>query len=59
VVIVIATTSDVLYALAAGALGSWLRRRPGFARVQRYLTGCIYLALAAVATFVPAHRRRG
>jgi threonine/homoserine/homoserine lactone efflux protein len=59
VVFVIATTSDVLYALAAGALGAWLRRRPGFARVQRYLTGCIYLALAAVATFVPAHRRRG
>jgi threonine/homoserine/homoserine lactone efflux protein len=59
VVFVIATTSDVLYALAAGALGSWLRRRPGFARVQRYLTGGIYLALAAVATFVPAHRRRG
>jgi threonine/homoserine/homoserine lactone efflux protein len=59
VVFAIATTSDVLYALAAGALGAWLRRRPGFARVQRYLTGCIYLALAAVATFVPAHRRRG
>jgi threonine/homoserine/homoserine lactone efflux protein len=59
VVFAIATTSDVLYALAAGALGSWLRRRPGFARVQRYLTGCIYLTLAAVATFVPAHRRRG
>jgi threonine/homoserine/homoserine lactone efflux protein len=59
VVFVIATTSDLLYALAAGALGAWLRRRPGFARVQRYLTGCIYLALAAVATFVPAHRRRG
>jgi threonine/homoserine/homoserine lactone efflux protein len=59
VVFVIATTSDVLYALAAGALGAWLRRRPGFARVQRYLAGCIYLALAAVATFVPAHRRRG
>jgi threonine/homoserine/homoserine lactone efflux protein len=58
VVFAIATTSDVLYALAAGALGALLRRRPGFARVQRYLTGCIYLALAAVATFVPAHRRR-
>jgi threonine/homoserine/homoserine lactone efflux protein len=59
VVFVIATTSDIVYALAAGALGSWLRRRPGFTRVQRYLTGCIYLALAAMATFVPAHRRQG
>jgi hypothetical protein len=27
-------------------------------REQRYLTGCIYLGLAAAATFVPGERRR-
>jgi threonine/homoserine/homoserine lactone efflux protein len=59
VVFAIATTSDVVYALAAGALGGWLRSRPAFVRVQRYLTGCIYLGLAAAATFVPSERRRG
>jgi threonine/homoserine/homoserine lactone efflux protein len=58
VVFTIATTSDVVYALAAGALGGWLRGRPAFVRVQRHLTGCIYLGLAAAATFVPGERRR-
>ena len=58
VVFTIATTSDVVYALAAGALGGWLRSRPAFVRVQRHLTGCIYLGLAAAATFVPGERRR-
>ena len=58
VVFVIATTSDVVYALAAGALGSWLRGRPAFVRRQRYLTGGIYLGLAAVATLAGGERRR-
>jgi threonine/homoserine/homoserine lactone efflux protein len=58
VVLAIATTTDVLYALAAGTLGGWLRSRPAFVRVQRYVTGCIYLGLAAAATFVPGERRR-
>jgi threonine/homoserine/homoserine lactone efflux protein len=58
VVFVIATTSDIVYALAAGALGSWLRGRPAFARRQRFLTGGIYLGLAAVATFAGSERRR-
>jgi threonine/homoserine/homoserine lactone efflux protein len=58
VVFVIATTSDIVYALAAGALGGWLRGRPAFVRRQRYLTGGIYLGLAAVATFAGGERRR-
>jgi threonine/homoserine/homoserine lactone efflux protein len=58
VVFVIATTSDIVYALAAGALGSWLRGRPAFVRRQRYLTGGIYLGLAAVATLAGGERRR-
>jgi threonine/homoserine/homoserine lactone efflux protein len=57
VVFVIATTSDVVYALAAGALGGWLRSRPAFARVQRHVTGCIYLGLAAVAALAGGERR--
>ena len=58
VVFVIATTSDIVYALAADALGGWLRGRPSFVRRQRYLTGGIYLGLAAVATFAGGERRR-
>jgi threonine/homoserine/homoserine lactone efflux protein len=57
VVFVIATTSDIVYALAAGALGGWLCSRPAFARVQRQVTGCIYLGLAAVAVLAGSERR--
>jgi threonine/homoserine/homoserine lactone efflux protein len=57
VVFVIATASDIVYALTAGALGGWLRGRPGFLRRQRYLTGSIYLGLAAAATFAGGERR--
>jgi threonine/homoserine/homoserine lactone efflux protein len=58
VIFVIATTSDIAYALAAGALGAWLRGRPVFVRRQRYLTGAIYLSLAAVASLAGGERRR-
>jgi threonine/homoserine/homoserine lactone efflux protein len=58
VVFAIATTTDIVYALAAGALGGWLRGRPAFVRAQRYLTACICLGLAAAAQFVPSERRR-
>ena len=57
VVFVIATASDIVYALAAGALGGWLRGRSAFVRRQRYVTGGIYLGLAAVATFAGGERR--
>ncbi len=43
--------SDIVYALTAGALGGWLRRRPSFLRRQRYVTGGVYLALGAAAAF--------
>ena len=41
--------SDGLYALAAGSLGDWLRRRPGIMQVQRYFAGTIFIGLG-VAT---------
>jgi threonine/homoserine/homoserine lactone efflux protein len=41
--------SDGSYALLAARAGDWLRGNLGFARVQRLVTGGIYLALGAVA----------
>ncbi|MPZ63753.1 MAG: LysE family translocator [Propionibacteriales bacterium] len=41
--------SDLVYACVSGALGGWLRRRPGLLRGQRYVAGCTYLALGAAA----------
>lgn len=49
---------DLLYALIAGALGGWLRRRPAFLRRQRYVTGSVYLLLGAAAAITGSGRHR-
>jgi threonine/homoserine/homoserine lactone efflux protein len=43
--------SDCTYALVAGTFGDWLRRSRGYLRVQRYLSGAIFVGLGAVAAF--------
>lgn len=45
----LAAVTDSLYALAAGWLGEATRRRAGAARLQRWLTGGIYLGLGVAA----------
>ncbi|MEU8305131.1 LysE family translocator [Actinomadura sp. NPDC048955] len=54
----IGLASDIVYAVAAGSIGAWLRARPAFARRQRYATGLIYLALGAAAAFAAPSARR-
>ncbi|MEV3922334.1 LysE family translocator [Actinomadura coerulea] len=49
---------DLVYAVAAGSIGAWLRERPAFRRRQRYATGLIYLALGAAAVFAAPSPRR-
>lgn len=49
---------DIVYAVAAGSIGAWLRARPAFQRRQRYATGLIYLALGAAAVFAAPGPRR-
>lgn len=56
ILVVLATGSDVLYAITADALGGWLRRRPAFLRRQHYLTGGVYLALGAAAALTGERR---
>ncbi len=55
---VIALLIDLAYALGAGALGSWLRRRPAFLRRQHYVTGSVYLLLGAAAALAGDGRAR-
>ncbi|MGI8475448.1 MAG: LysE family translocator [Thermomicrobiales bacterium] len=50
--------TDTLYAFAAGLLGGWLLRRPGFARRQRHVSGVVYLALGALAAFTHVDRAK-
>lgn len=45
----IALTVDVLYAIVAGALSGWLRRRPAYLRRQRFVVGGVYLGLGVSA----------
>lgn len=43
--------TDSIYALLAGTVGNWLKRRGALQRGQRYLSGGIYLALGVVSAF--------
>lgn len=49
VLVAIGLSVDLLYALAAGSLGSWVRGSAVLERRRRWATGGVYLALAAVA----------
>ncbi len=53
---VIGLAVDLLYALAAGSLGAWVRGSAVLERRRRWATGGVYIALAAVAL---AGSRRG
>jgi threonine/homoserine/homoserine lactone efflux protein len=43
------TTTDTLYALAAGRASAWLRRNESFARRSNYVAGTVYLGLGVAA----------
>jgi threonine/homoserine/homoserine lactone efflux protein len=47
--VVIALTSDLVWALVAGTAGAVLRRSRAFLRVQRYVSGTIFVGLGALA----------
>lgn len=58
VLALIGLVSDIVYAVAAGSVGAWLRARPVFRRRQRYATGLVYLGLGAAAVFAGPSARR-
>ena len=47
--VVIALTTDLVWALVAGTAGAVLRRSRTFLRVQRYVSGTIFVGLGALA----------
>lgn len=53
----IAFVSDGLYALLAGSMGNWLRQRSSFLRVQRYVSGSVYLALGVATAFTGSGKK--
>jgi threonine/homoserine/homoserine lactone efflux protein len=54
VFIILAIISDSVYALLAGSLGQWLKRKRGFWRAERYVVGSVYLGLGVTAAFADA-----
>jgi threonine/homoserine/homoserine lactone efflux protein len=56
VFVVIALTTDVMWALASGTAGSLLKRSRAFLRVQRYVSGSIFVALGMLAALTGRHK---
>ena len=49
--VALSATTDSGWAIAAGTAGDWIKRRPGFVRGQRYVTGGSLIGLGAATAF--------
>ena len=49
--------SDGAYALLAGTAGGWMRRRRGFLKAERYVTGSVFIGLGLTAAFAGNGRK--
>jgi threonine/homoserine/homoserine lactone efflux protein len=58
VFLLVALVLDMGWALLAGALAGWLRRRPGLLRRRRFVVGPVYLGLGAYAALAGGSARR-
>jgi threonine/homoserine/homoserine lactone efflux protein len=56
VFMLLGVVSDGMFGLLASTAAGWLRARPGFGRLQRRLTGTIFIGLG-VTTALTGHRR--
>ena len=56
VFVAVAFASDSAYALAAGTAGRWLRESSGYVRVQRWVSGSLFVGLG-VATALAGSKR--
>lgn len=57
VFVAIGLTFDSTYALASGAIGGWLARRPRVMGRSHYVSGAVYLALGGAALLTDSTRR--
>jgi len=49
--------SDGAYALLAGTAGTWMKRRKGFLKAQRYVTGSLFIGLGVSAALAGNGRK--
>jgi threonine/homoserine/homoserine lactone efflux protein len=48
---VLGSITDSCYALAAGTAGNWLKRSRGYLKVERYVSGVLFIGLGLTAAF--------
>lgn len=53
----LALCSDSMYALLAGTAGKWLKNSAHFRRIQRYVTGIVYIGLGIFAAFAHVDKK--
>jgi threonine/homoserine/homoserine lactone efflux protein len=56
VFVLLGLCTDGGYALLAGVVGPWLRRSTRFLRGERYVVGCTFIGLGAVAALTPVRQ---
>lgn len=49
--------TDSAYAIAAGTAGSWLKRSHGFMKIERYVSGPLFVGLGLTAALAGSHRK--
>jgi threonine/homoserine/homoserine lactone efflux protein len=49
--------TDGCYALAAGTAGGWLRRSRGYLRLERYVSGVLFIGLGVTAAFAGSQKK--
>jgi threonine/homoserine/homoserine lactone efflux protein len=55
--VLLASCTDSLYALLSSTAGQWLTRNVRFRRIQRYVTGSIYIALGLTAAIAGSEKK--
>jgi threonine/homoserine/homoserine lactone efflux protein len=55
--VALGVVSDGLYAVAAGTAGAWLKRDGRFLRVERYVSGSIFVGLGVTAALAGNGRK--
>lgn len=56
--VVLAVISNTTFALLASSIGGWIKRRPGFIRNERYVTGTVYCGFGVAAALSSPPRLR-
>lgn len=57
IMVVMATITDSLWALATGTAGRWLRGNQGFLRAEKYVSGTMYIGLGIAAALSSSSKK--